>query len=55
MLQSGLYRHIYEQITGHWVVTLEWESCRVYEPHLKKAGEENYPFVLDLCVLDFRG
>lgn len=42
MFQSRLCQHIYEQMIGHWVLTLEWESHRVYEPHLKKAAKENY-------------
>lgn len=42
-------------MTGHWVVTLEWESCRVYEPNLKKARKENYAFVLGLCVTELYG
>lgn len=37
------------------MVTLEWESCRVYEPYLKKAGKENYTFILDLCVTELYG
>lgn len=55
MFQSRLCQHIYEQMTGHWVVTLEWESRRVYEPHLKKAAKENYALVLDLCVTELSG